>query len=257
MNAYGVLRSEWVKFRSVRAMLGCLAGAVVTAGSYGYLFGTAAAREYFNASAADRAAFDPTETAFRALVLVGVLVSAVGVLAVTSEYAAGTMPVSITAVPGRGLLLLGKGAVVALTTLLAGPPLALLSFTLSQAALAARGVPSAGLDDPGVPGALLGAGLFTGLIGLYGMALGFLLRRSAGAVSLGTFLLILPGTASLFPKPVAEWIVTWWPSAAGARIFVVHPGTELLAPLAGAGVLAATVLVLLCAAVAVFRRRDA
>lgn len=108
-----------------------------------------------------------------------------------------------------------------------------------------------------MPGALLGAGLFTGLIGLYGMAIGFLLRRSAGAVSLGTFLLILPGMASLFPKPVAQWIVTWWPSAAGARIFVVHPGIQLLAPLAGAGVLATTVLVLLCAAVAVFRRRDA
>ncbi|MEU6428248.1 hypothetical protein ABZ860_20330 [Microbispora sp. NPDC046973] len=257
MTAYGVLRSEWVKFRSVRAMLGCLAGAVVAAGSYGYLFGMAAARDYLAASAADRAAFDPTETAFRALVLVGVLVSAVGVLAVTSEYAAGTMPVSITAVPGRGLLLLGKGAVVALTTLLAGPPLALLSFTLSQAALTAQGVPSVGPGDPGVPGALLGAGLFTGLIGLYGTALGFLLRRSAGAVSLGTFLLILPGMAGLFPKPVARWIVTWWPSAAGARIFAVHPGTELLAPLAGAGVLAATVLVLLCAAAVVFRRRDA
>ncbi|XVQ83524.1 hypothetical protein ACQP2K_32545 [Microbispora siamensis] len=257
MTAYGVLRSEWVKFRSIRAMLGCLAGAVVAAGSYGYLFGMNAAREYLDASAADRAAFDPTETAFRALVLVGVLVSAVGALTATSEYASGTMQVSITAVPRRGLLFAGKGAVVALTTLLTGPPLALLSFTLSQAALAAGGVPSVGINDPGVLGALLGAGLFTGLIGLYGMALGFLLRRSAGAVSLGTFLLVVPGMAGLFPEAVGRWIVTWWPSAAGARIFAVHPGTEYLAPLAGAGVLAATVLVLLCAAVAVFRRRDA
>ncbi|WP_432923999.1 hypothetical protein ACQPZZ_28250 [Microbispora sp. CA-135349] len=256
MTAYGVLRSEWVKFRSIRAMLGCLAGAVVAAGSYGYLFGMTAAREYLGGSATDRAAFDPTEPAFRALVLVAVLVSAVGVLAVTSEYASGTMPVSVTAVPGRGLLVGGKGAVVALTTLLIGPPLALLSFTLSQAALAAQGAPSVGPGYPGVPGALLGAGLFTGLVGLYGMAFGFLLRRSAGAISLGTFLLILPGMASLFPKPVAKWIITWWPSAAGSRIFAVHPGTDLLAPLAGAGVLAAAVAVLLCAAVAVFRRRD-
>ncbi|MEV4458371.1 hypothetical protein [Microbispora sp. NPDC049633] len=257
MTAYGVLRAEWVKFRSIRAMLGCLAGAMVAAGAYGYLFGMAAARDYLAAPAADRAAFDPTETAFRALVLVGVLVSAAGALTVTSEYAAGTMPVSVTAVPRRGLLLAGKGAVVALAAFLVGPPLALLSLTLSQAALAARGVPSVGPGDPGVPWALLGAGLFTGLVGLYGMALGFLLRRSAGAVSLGTFLLILPGMAGLFPEAVARWIVTWWPSAAGARLFAVHPGTEGLAPLAGAAVLAATVLGLLGAAAAVFHRRDA
>lgn len=256
MTAYDVLRSEWGKFHSIRATLGCLAGALAATAAYGYLFGLADARRYLAGSAADRAAFDPTDTGFRALVLAGVLVSAVGVLAVTSEYASGTMPVSVAAVPRRGLLLGGKAAVVAVVTLVAGPPMALVSFTLSQLSLAARNVPSAGLGDPGVLGAVAGAGLFTGLVGLYGVALGFLLRRSAGAVSLGTFLLILPGMASLFPDAMAEWIVVWWPSAAGARVFAVHPGSGGLAPLAGIGVLAAAVLALLCAAAAVFRARD-
>lgn len=256
MNPYGVLRSEWAKFRSIRATAGLLGGALLATGAYGYLFGTAAARDYAAASAADRAAFDPTETAFRAILIAAVLVSAVGVLAVTSEYASGTMRVSATTVPRRGLLLTAKAAVVASATLVAGPPMALLSFVLSQAALAARGVPHAALGDPGVLRAIAGTGLFAALIGLYGLALGFLLRRSAGAVSLGTFLLLLPGMASLFPEGVARWIVTWWPDAAGARVFTIHPGSEGLAPLAGIAVLAATVAVFLCAAYAVFRTRD-
>ncbi|MEW9531880.1 hypothetical protein [Microbispora sp. NPDC049125] len=255
-SVMGVVRSEWTKFRSIRATVLLIAGALAVSGFYSLLFSTAAARDYAAATAADRAAFDPAVPAFRGLFLVQLLVSAVGVLTVTSEYASGTMRPSTTAVPRRGRLLAGKSVVAALVLLPSGTVIALVSFLVSQAVLAAQDTPSMALSDAGVPGAIAGAGLFLTLIGLYGVALGFLLRRTAGAVSLGSFLLLTPGMASLFPEGLARWMVKYWPDAAGAQIFAIHPQAEGLAPVAGLGVLVATVTALLWAALAVFRGRD-
>ncbi|MBG0819585.1 ABC transporter permease [Planomonospora sp. ID91781] len=251
-----VLRSEWTKFRTVRATVGTLAGAFLAVVCYGLLFGTANGREYLGAPLDEQASFDPRQTAFRALMLVQLLVSAVGVLTVTSEYSSGTMRTSVTAVPRRGRLLAGKAALVALVMLPCGPLLALASFLTSQATLAAQGAPGLALTDPGVPGAIAGAGLYMTLVGLYGVAMGFLLRRTAGAVTLGTFLLILPAMASLFPEWLARAVLTYWPTSAGARLFGAGPSADGLPPQAGFAVLAVTVLALLLAALALFRSRD-
>ncbi|MFF5249813.1 hypothetical protein ACFY3V_36500 [Streptosporangium sp. NPDC000095] len=251
-----VLRSEWTKFRTIRATGYVLAGAFVTALFYGFLFGTANGRAYLGASAEDQASFDPVVTAFRGLFLAQLLVSATGVLAVTSEYASGTMRTSATVVPRRGRLLAGKAALVALILLPCGPLIALGSFLISQATLTAQGVPSVTLTDPGVPGAIVGAGLYLTLIGLYGVAMGFLIRRTAGATALGSFLLLLPAMASLFPDWLARWVLTYWPTAAGMTLFTPSPVTGALSPSLGFTVLATTVLALLLAALTLFRSRD-
>ncbi|GAA3447704.1 ABC transporter permease [Planomonospora venezuelensis] len=251
-----VLRSEWAKFRTTRATGYVLAGAFVIALCYAYLFGTANGRAYVGSSPGEQASFDPLETAFRSLALAQLLVSAVGVLAVTSEYAAGTMRTSVTVVPRRGRLLVGKAAVVTMIMLLCGPLITLGSFLISQTMLAAQGAPSASLTNPGVPGAIMGGGLYLTLIGLYGVAMGFLLRRTAGAVALGSFLLLLPASAPLFPEWLAEWAVRYWPSSAGMGMFSPAPSSGSLPPHMGFVLLATTVLALLTGASAVFRSRD-
>ncbi|GIH96617.1 hypothetical protein ACFFMN_34805 [Planobispora siamensis] len=251
-----VLRSEWTKLRTLRSTWYLPTGAFVAALGYGYLFGTSNGRAHLAAAADERALFDPMESAFRGLVLVQLLVNALGVLAVTSEYAAGTMPASATAVPRRGRLLAGKAAVVAALVLPCGPLLALGSFLVSQAALAAQGAPSGALTDPGVPGAIAGAGLYLTLISLYGVATGFLIRRTAGAVSLGTFLLLLPAMAPLLPEWPARMLVTYWPSSAGLRLFAPAPAPDALPPSAAFVLLAGTALALSLAAFARFRARD-
>ncbi|MBG0831350.1 ABC transporter permease [Planomonospora sp. ID67723] len=255
-SAAGVLRSEWTKFRTIRATGCTLAGAFVIALCYGYLFGTANGRAYLGDSPAEQTSFDPLDTAFRGLALVQLLVGAVGVLAVTSEYASGMMPTSVTAVPRRGRLLAGKAAVVAVLLLPCGTLIALGSFVVSQAMLTAQGAPGAALTDPGVPGAIAGAGLYLTLIALYGVAMGFLLRRTAGAIALGSFLLILPAMSSLLPESLARAMLTYWPTSAGMRLFAEAPIPDALPPHAGLAVLAVTVLALLSAAFALFRSRD-
>ncbi|GGS68446.1 hypothetical protein GCM10010156_29160 [Planobispora rosea] len=250
------LLSEWTKFRTIRVTGYVLAGAFVVTFCYAYLFGTANGRAYLGSSPAEQASFDPRETAFRALALVQLLVSAVGVLTVTSEYAAGTMPASVTAVPRRGRLVAGKAAVITLIMLVCGPLMALGSFLISQTLLAAQGAPSLPLTAPGVPGSIMGGGLYLTLIGLYGVAMGFLLRRTAGAVTLGSFLLLLPASAPLFPDRLAEWVVTYWPSSAGMSMFAPALSSGSLPSHLGSALLGAAVLALLAGAFAVFRSRD-
>ncbi|GIH75701.1 hypothetical protein [Planobispora longispora] len=251
-----VLHSEWTKFRTIRATGCVLAGAFVAALGYAYLFGTANGRAYAGALPEEQTSFDPMETAFRSLALAQLLVSAVGVLTVTAEYVTGTMRTSATVVPRRGRLLAGKAALVAMIMIFCGPLIALGSFLLSQAMLAAQGAPSAALTDPGVPGSIMGGGLYLTLIGLYGVAMGFLLRRTAGAVTLGSFLLLLPASAPLFPDRLAEWVVTYWPSSAGMGMFAPAPSSGALPPPLGFVLLAAAVLALLLGGFAVFRSRD-
>ncbi|MBP2707566.1 hypothetical protein JOL79_27660 [Microbispora sp. RL4-1S] len=253
---YRVLLSEWTKFRSIRATVWLLAGAFVVAAVYAFLFGTASARQYTAATAADQAAFDPTDPGFRSLLLAGVLANAVGVLAVTSEYASGTIRVSVTAVARRRSLVAAKAVVAGAVLCLAGPLIALTSFLVAQAALAANGAPVARIGDPGVPGAIAGAGVFFGLLGVFGVGLGFLLRRSAGAVWAAALLILLPGMASLFPKGLALWMVTWWPTAAGVRLFSVHPPAGGPSALGGGALLTVAVLAFLVGAMALFRKRD-
>ncbi|MEU4830117.1 hypothetical protein [Streptosporangium sp. NPDC023615] len=234
-----------------------LAGAFLVAGCYAFLFGTANGRAYAAGSAAERASFAPVDSAFRGLMLAQLLVSATGALVVTCEYASGTMRTSAVVVPWRGRLVIGKAVLVALVMLVCGPLVILVSVLVSQAALAAQGAPSLAPADPGVPWMIAGGGLYMTAIGLYGVAMGFLLRRTAGAVSLGSFLLLLPAMAPLFPEGVAGWVLTYWPTSAGGRVFALDPPIPgALSPAAGFSVLAGTVLALLVAASALFRSRD-
>jgi ABC-2 type transport system permease protein len=112
---------------------------------------------------------------------------------------------------------------------------ALAGFVLSSAILS--GTPIAmGLSDGGVLRGLLGVGVYLGLVGVIGVALGTLLRSTAGGISalVGTFLLV-PGLMSLLPKGWRDDLTPYLPSNAGESIFALQHSTGSLS--AGAGLL--------------------
>jgi ABC-2 type transport system permease protein len=92
------------------------------------------------------------------------------------------------------------------------------------------------ISADGVMPGLLGAGVYLGLVGVIGVALGALLRSTAGGISalVGTFLLV-PGLMSLLPKSWRADITPYLPSNAGESIFALHHATGTLS--AGAGLL--------------------
>ena len=121
-----------------------------------------------------------------------------GVLAFSAEYSTGLIRTTFTAVPRRRAVLAAKAVVLGTVTLAAGELVAFTSFFLSQAVLAGhhQGV---SLSRPGVPGAVLAAGILLCVCTMLGLALGSIIRHTAGGIAATIGVICLPailGSAS-------------------------------------------------------------
>lgn len=251
----GVLRSESIKLRSLRSVQFTL---LLAAGSIAF-FGAVGADNFSSrwetASAGERAAMDPTGAVlsgwFLALVIVGVL----GVLAVTSEYASGSIAGTLAAVPRRTPVLVAKLLVPAATCLVA-----LLPVVVGTAVLAGQLLPAAArphLGDPGVLRALLGVPIALAATCAMGGAIGFVLRSAAGSLGLlVAIMLVLPNVVAGFSKS----LYTYVPGGAIDAFTAVDRSTSDL-PLvrwqAGGALMAGYLLVAVLAAAHALLRRDA
>jgi ABC-2 type transport system permease protein len=107
--------------------------------------------------------------------------------------------------------------------------------------------------------AVFGGGLYLTLVGLLGMFIGIVLRRTSAAVgALFAILVVLPLVIGLVPGKISSLLGEFMPASAGEEIWkLLHGGAYTLGPWQGLGVLAAYVTVAAVAAVVLVRRRDA
>jgi ABC-2 type transport system permease protein len=252
-----VLRSEWVKFRSLRSMAWTLLTVVALMAGFGALFSYGRGRAYVEAVPADRAGFDPTATSLTGLMVAQVAVAVLGVLVITSEFATGTIRPSLTVVPRRGRLLAAKAVMLTVVAFVAGTVAGLAAFLLGQPILGRQGVPHTAFGDPGTIRAIVGSGLFLAATAVFGLALGAIVRVTAGALTIAiTLLLMTPVFAQLLPAALYDWVSKWWPSLAGLRVSTLVPDPHLLGPWQGISVLAGFAVAVLVVAFVDFRRRD-
>ncbi|MEV7392296.1 MULTISPECIES: ABC transporter permease [unclassified Streptomyces] len=255
-----VLRSEWGKFWSLRSSWITLGVAVFLL----VLFGTIAAYTYSSGASATGGPpgpggggdSDAVSLALTGATFASLAVGVLGVLLSAGEYSTGMIRSTLSAVPRRLPVLWAKAAVIG--------PISLVLTTLG--ALAAFGLGAPGLDgekislslgDDGVLRSLAGAGLYLGLVAVFGVALGVLLRNSAGAIaSLVGVLLILPGLASLLPDSWYDTLSPYFPSNAGQAVYALHQSSDALSPGAGIAVFAGWVALTLAAAAYRLRRTD-
>lgn len=254
-----VVRSEWIKFRSLRSNW-IIVGAVFAAIS---VFGLLAAAM---TSSSDGAGQDgpgggstgPVDTvlvgANLALLLVGVL----GALLGSREYSSGMIRLTLAAVPRRLNVLWAK-AIVFVAVLL---PVVLVALTIAffggMQALSSAGMPTNSLTDDGVLRVLIGAAGYLVAIGIGGLALGVLLRSIAGSIGiLIGGVLFAPALASALLPDSWDTVLQYLPSNAGASFTTLVPPPGMLTPGAGALVLSAWVLAGLAGAAAALLRRDA
>ena len=190
-----VLRSEWTKLWSVRSTWWCTAVYVLVVGAGGWL----AAAGTDSAARADVA----VQTALTAFGVGQLVLVVLGGLVVTGEFASGMALVSLTVVPRRGRLLVAKTVVVLAYCLLIS---ALLAVVCALAARTLTAVP--GGVQPGDPAVLRTLGLqvgAAGLVGVLAVALGTVLRSTAGAVGLGMALVfVAPPALALVGSPLAS-----------------------------------------------------
>ena len=249
-------RSEWIKFRSVRSGPFALAATALTVVAGGWLLGAGNRGSYLAASPAGRAAFDPVFTVLQGIELAQLFVGALGVITVTGEYASGLIRGTFVATPQRAQVLAMKALVFAVVAWACCTAMSFAAFFLGQRALSPA--KHAGIGDPGVLTAVLGAGLYLTLIGLLGLFIGVLVRRTPAALTaLFVLLGVLPIALILFKGTFASQLSEYLPRAGEQAFHLLQGGAYTLGAWQGLGVLAAYVAVAAFAAFALILRRDA
>ncbi|WP_410617423.1 ABC transporter permease [Amycolatopsis sp. lyj-109] len=250
----GVLRSEWVKVRSLRSSSFTLAGAAVILVAIGLIF----AATFGSDSDGANGVTDPTGVTLTGGMFAQLIVGVLGVLTISSEYSTGMIRSTLTGVPSRIPVLAGKVAIVVTVVFPVMLASAFVVFFSGQAILSGKGFPSAKIGDAGVVAALFGSAVTMTGVAVMGLALGALMRNTAAAIStLVGLVFIVPGLGSLvLPASWRDDFLKFLPSNASDAFALITPPSNLLSAGAGAAVFAAWVIVPLLAAAVGLRVRD-
>jgi ABC-2 type transport system permease protein len=256
----GALRSEWTKIRTVRStMWSLVAMAAISIGMMSLIAWAMMHRwARFEPQEQANLAHRPLEIVLARPVFVGQLVVAVlGVMASSAEYTTGMIRSTLQAQPRRLTVLAAKVAVFAALMLVVGELLSFAAFFVGRQVIAAH-IP-VGLSDPGVTRAVIGAGLYMAILGLFALAFGTILRHTAGAITgvLG-LILIVSNLTGLLPDSWGHHINAWMPTNAGLLILQQQQAPDdLLSPWQGLAVFGGWTALLLVVAAVLFTRRDA
>ncbi|RZS89848.1 hypothetical protein EV189_1624 [Motilibacter rhizosphaerae] len=250
-----VLRSEWVKLRSLRSTWITLLVAVIAMVGIGWAVGAATNSHWSSIGADERAVFEPINRSLIGVNLAQLAVGVLGVLLISGEYATGMVRATFGAVPTRLPVLWAKAALYAVVVFVVMTPAALVAFLGGQHFLASHGTT---LSAPHAAASVVGVGLYLTLVGIFALALGFLLRSTAGGIAaLVAILLVIPGIGQVLPASWRAHTLPYLPGEAGASLFSPRPeDPHALSAGAGGLVLLLWVVAALAAAAVVLRRRD-
>ena len=172
------VRAEFTKIRTLRSTTWTLLATIV-----GTLLVTVLATSNIHRKGLiGPQAFDPTNQSLTGLAIGQLTIGLLGILLITGEYGSGTIRSSLAAIPRRPLLLGAKVIVIATISLVVSEILAFACFFTGRSILSGN-APIASLGDPGVLRALLMAGAYLALLGMFGLGLGVIIRHTAGAIT--------------------------------------------------------------------------
>ncbi len=263
-RAPAALRAEWVKLRTVRSTTWALLALV----GVSVLFSVLACWESETTGGSPGSAGD-TDIVLQSLsgIWFGQVAAAVlGVLAITSEYGTRMIRATLAAVPRRRTVLAAKTAVVGATVAVVGLGTSVTCFLVGQELLRGNGFtyehgyPAASLADGATLRAVAGSAVYLGLLAVFSLGVGAVLRHTAGAITSVLALLLAPVIAiSFLPDGIARLVEKTALMAAGLSIqqTIETPDALPLGPWAGLAVVAAYAAVALLGAFWLIGRRDA
>jgi len=263
----GVVRSEWIKTRSLRSTAWTFLLVLLLSVGIGVLLASLANPDGVSITG-DAARNALVQMATSGTMVSALIVAVLGALVVTGEYGTGMIRSTFTAVPRRWEALAAKGFVLAVTVFVVT---AVSTWATAFAVLPiadGRGVEAS--LDAGVAFPLLGTSVYLTLIALLAFGVGILLRSTAGAIAtvLGV-MLVAPVVVQLVQGFTdAAWLGTLnnlLPQNAGAPLMQFgtedtsgwHDGVLALGGWSGFAVLTAWVVVTMAAALVTVEKRDA
>ncbi|MFF3765071.1 ABC transporter permease [Streptomyces sp. NPDC001922] len=201
---FHALASEWTKIRTVRSTMWTLGIMFLIVVGVGAL--TAA-----GLGSSEQAQTPLLAGGFFGLMLGQICIITLGVLVVTSEFGTGMIRTTMTACPSRGRVLAAKATVFFLLSFVMTTVATGLTALIQSSMLGGRepsefaALPKGSVVDGVVIatsgewlGATVGAGLYVALLGLLSLAVGSLLRHSAGAITTMLGVVLLPLLLALF-----------------------------------------------------------
>ncbi|MGR4882177.1 ABC transporter permease [Streptomyces sp. LARHCF249] len=210
------LASEWTKLVSVRSTLWTLGSLVLTVVGIGLLF-------VVQTSSRDYVEISFTTPALFGLLVGQIAVMVLGVLTITSEHASGLVRTTFTAAPERHRVLTAKYLVFSITAFLA---IAMSVFLVGVSAALVHNGSAAGVHALGEWfGALTGC-LYVTLLGVLALAVGALVRHSAGAIA------VMLGVVTL-PPVIGGMLSIWEASAPIGQTVLEHNAPVALMQLFG------------------------
>jgi ABC-2 type transport system permease protein len=258
--------SEWTKLRSVRSTTWSLLAAVALTVVLTAVICASSSTEGCPPGTTAGCDKDIVELSLGGIYFGQLAVVALAVMAISSEYTTRMIRTTFTASPRRRAVLAAKAAVVGGLVLVVGLATSLASFFFGQALLAgngyteANGFPAATLTDGPTLRAVVGSGLYLGVVALLSLGIGAILRHTAAAITTVLGLLWFPLIPiSLLPQDVGLEIAKFCPMTAGLAIQRTVEWVESvpISPWAGFGVLCAYAAAALLVALWQVEARDA
>jgi ABC-2 type transport system permease protein len=293
----GVLASEFTKLRSVRSTYWTLGLLFVLCVGIAVAIGAGMESEFVNRPW-NKAGADTTQTMLTVFTELGQLVIAViGAMVITSEYSNGMIRTSLTAMPRRGTVYLGKVIVFTITAFIISLVTSFVAFFAGQSMLTGSGMAASLFHSVTIPAtanvngpvgpkghvigggtptytfsgtititphevflAILGAALYVTIAALIAYGLGAIVRHTAGAIASAFGLLfVLQIVVQLLPSNWHDDMLRFLPSSAGQLVpsTITQTGTNMWATWPQLGVTAVWALVLVLIGFALFKKRDA
>lgn len=257
-----VLRSEWIKIRTLRSTWITIASIVLAIVLFGVISAMVASGDISPAGGPGpgRArSLGPLATVLAGANLSVLIVAVMGSIAGAREFSTGMIRTTFSAVPKRLPVLWSK--LMAFTAVVL--PVVAISivvvFFLGMRILEAGGADTVAWSDDGVARSLLGMAYYVVGLGIIGLAIGFLLRSTAASIGVVIGAVIfLPALASALLPSSWDEVLKYLPSnAATAFTGSSQVGGTLLTPGTGFIVFTAWILLAVIGAAVVLGRRDA
>jgi ABC-type transport system involved in multi-copper enzyme maturation permease subunit len=251
-----ILKSELIKFRSLRSTWITYAVALLVADGLGVLVAALRGNDIHNHPGGD--IIDPVAFTLHGIFLAQLAIGVVGVLYITGEYATGSIRATMTAVPKRMPVLLAKTGIFAAITAVVALAMTFIAFFAGQAVLSTWNL-NVGLGHSGALRAVTGSALYLVCVGLMGLGFGFALRNTGGAIaSLFGVVLVLPLIVQSLPQSWQDNINKFLPLSIADHMMStrVDIGSHALSNGMGAVMLVIYAVASLAIGLVVLKRRD-
>jgi ABC-2 type transport system permease protein len=257
VSVASIVRSEWLKFRSVRSsIMGVVVTFVLTIG-IGALVTWLLRVHWATEGPLFVATFDPVSTSLVGVIFAQFAIGVIGALFITSEYTSGSIRTTLAAVPRRIELVVGKLIVLVISVFIVSEIACFAAFTLGQSIFSGV-VPTASLSNGNVLRAVILAGVYLTLISALACGLGLIIRHSAATISVYvSLLLIVPLIFAFLPQSWQNRGEKFLPSELGHAMASASSVANDFGAWTSLLLLVVYVVVILGVGTALFARRDA